>query len=155
VTLSNETTTSGYVHISDLSLFDKENLEIMYSRQGGISLPQSSRGNEAPTTSRRGVRVFGIMFGLCALALMNTDLVSSRHRALAEVRKLCDTLFDYPDWDQYWEDIFGASDALDIYDGAGDRSLLPNEPNNIGYFLTLTSCPDDGYAATDPNDPGM
>ena len=126
----------------------------MYSRQGGIRLPQSSRGNEVPT-SRRGVRVFGLMFGLCALALMNTDLVSSKHRALSGVRKLCDTVFAYPDWDNYWEDIFeGPDNPDDIYDGSGDRSLLPHEPNNIGYFLTLTSCPEDGYTAADPNDPG-
>ena len=123
----------------------------MYSHQGGISLPQSSRGNEAPT-SRRGVRVFGLMFGLCALALVNTDLVSSRHRALSEVRKLCTTVFNYPEWTQYWEDIFGG--ASNTYDGAGDRSLLPSEPNNIGYFLTLTSCPDDGYPGADASDPG-
>ena len=116
----------------------------MYSHQGGISLPQSSRGNEAPT-SRRGVRVFGLMFGLCALALVNTDLVSSS-------RKLCTTVFNYPEWTQYWEDIFGG--ALNTYDGAGDRSLLPSEPNNIGYFLTLTSCPDDGYPGADASDPG-
>ena len=122
----------------------------MYSRQGGISPPQTSRGNEAPT-SRRGIRVFGLIFGLCALALMNTNFMSSRHRALAEARKLCRTVFDYPEWSQYWEDIFGASIT---YDGSGDRSLLPNEPNNIGYFLTLTSCPDDGYPGADTNDPG-
>ena len=122
----------------------------MYSHQGGTSLPQSSRGNEAPT-SRRGVRVVGLIFGLCALALVNTDLVSSRHRALSEVRKLCETIFNYPEWTQYWEDIFSESQA---YDGAGDRSLLPTEPDNIGYFLTLTSCPDDGYPGADTNDPG-
>ena len=122
----------------------------MYSRQGVMRLPQSSRGHEAPT-SRRGVRMFGLMFGLCALALMNTDFVSSRHRALSEVRKLCNTVFNYPDWDQYWEDLFGAPKT---YDGAGDRSLLPSEPNNIGYFLTLTSCPNDGYPGADPHDLG-
>ena len=123
---------------------------MLFSRQGGLSLPQSNRGNEAPT-SRRGIRVFGLMFGLCALALVNTDLVSSRHRALSEVRKLCETIFNYPEWTQYWEDIFSESQA---YDGAGDRSLLPTEPDNIGYFLTLTSCPDDGYPGADTNDPG-
>ena len=125
----------------------------MYSRQGGIRLPQSSSGHEAPTSRRRrrGVRVFSLMLGLCALALTNTNFVTSRHRALSEVRKLCRTVFDYPDWDQYWEDLFGAPKT---YDGAGDRSLLPSEPNNIGYFLTLTSCPDDGYPGADTNDPG-
>ena len=57
----------------------------MYSRQGGLSLPQSSHGNEAPT-SRRGVRVFGIMFVFCALlALVSTHLVSSRRLAHSEL----------------------------------------------------------------------
>ena len=120
----------------------------MYSREGIISPHQKSRGHEAPT-SRRGVRVFGLIFGVCALAVMN--FLPSRNRALSTARMLCKTYFDYGDYDKDWEDLFGATN---IYAGDGDRSLLPTDPNNIGYFLTLTSCPDDRYPGADPNDPG-
>ena len=114
-------------------------------------LPQRSRGHEAPT-SRRSVRVFGIIVGVCVLALMNTDILpSSGHRALSAARMLCKTYLDYGNYDRYWEDLFGATN---IYAGEGDRSLLPTDPNNIGYFLTLTSCPEDRYPGADPNDPG-
>ena len=123
----------------------------MYSRQGSMMLPQRSRGHEAPT-SRRSVRVFGIIVGVCVLALMNTDILpSSGHRALSAARRLCKTYFDYGDYDKDWEDLFG---AINDYTGDGDGSSLPTEPDNIGYFLTLTSCPDDRYPGADPNDPG-
>ena len=125
----------------------------MYSRQGSIRLPQRSRGHDAPT-SRRGVRVFGLIFGVCALALMNTDFLPSGHRALSAARRLCKSYLDYLDYGEYvkyWEELFGATN---IYAGDGDGSMLPNDPDNIGYFLTLTSCPGDGYPGADPNDPG-
>ena len=99
--------------------------------------------------SRRGVRVFDLMFGVCALALMN--FLPSRDRALSAARRLCKTYFDYGDYNKEQEDLFGATNT---YAGDGDISLLPSDPDNIGYFLTLTSCPDDGYPGADPNDPG-
>ena len=120
----------------------------MYSRQGSIRLPQRSRGYEA-LTSRRGVRVFGLIFVVCALAVVN--FLPSGHRALSSARRLCKTYFDYGDYEKDWEDLFGATN---IYNGDGDRSLLPNDPDNVGYFLTLTSCPDERYPGADPNDPG-
>ena len=120
----------------------------MYSRQGSIRLPQRSRDHDAPA-SRRGVGVFGLIFVVCALAVMN--FLPSGHRALSSARRLCKTYFDYGDYEKDWEDLFGATN---VYNGDGDRSLLPNDPDNIGYFLTLTSCPDERYPGADPNDPG-
>ncbi len=98
----------------------------------------------------------GLVFGLCAIALLNTDIMSTSRRALSEsTRKLCKTAFNYPDWKQYWEDLF-APKAANKYDGASlVRSLIPMQHNNIGYFLTLSSCPADGYPGADPHDPGM
>lgn len=104
---------------------------------------------KAPSSSLRSTKVMALLFGLCTLALVNTDILSSSHRALAETRKLCRTVFDYPDWKQYWEDLFAPKAK---YLGE-PRALQPKQPNNIGYFLTLTSCPKDGYAGGDPYDP--
>jgi hypothetical protein len=84
--------------------------------------------------------------------MYNTNVFSSTHRALSEsARLLCNTMFNYPDWKQYWEDLFYPKT---VYTGLGDRSLLPRGPKNIGYFLTIPSCPADGYPAGDPHDPG-
>jgi hypothetical protein len=107
----------------------------------------------APPTPGRPQKVMGLVLGLCALAVLNTDLLSASSRALTETtRKLCKTYFYYPDWKQYWEDLFAPKAS---YANAGVRSLIPLQTNNIGYFLTLTSCPADGYLAGDPHDPGM
>jgi hypothetical protein len=122
----------------------------MHYRQGSIRLPQRSRDHEAPT-SRHGVRVFGLIVGVCALAVINTDFLPSGHRALSAARRLCTTYFDYGNYARYWEDLFGATN---IYNGEGDGSSLPNNPDNIRYFLTLTSCPGGRYPGADPNDPG-
>ena len=105
----------------------------------GIS---ETRDLAGPGFRRGSVRVWGTIFGLCALAFLNTDFVV--------VRKLCNTAFDYPDFGSHWEEIFR---RVNFYVGAGERSLIPMEPNTIGYFLTLTSCPDDGYPGADSNDP--
>ena len=100
----------------------------------------------------RVLKVMGLVLGLCALALLNTDLISSGRRALSETRKLCKTIFNYPDWKQYWEDLFLPKAPYPIIT---TRALIPMQSKNIGYFLTLSSCPKDGYPAGDPHDPGM
>jgi hypothetical protein len=95
---------------------------------------------------RRMLSVLWVVLGLCTLtAIVDFDILSK------QVRKLCKTIFNYPDWDQYWEDLFAAKV---IYDGNKDRQLVPSNSKNIGYFLTLASCPADSYTAGDPNDPG-
>ena len=97
--------------------------------------------------SRRFLKLSVTVFGLCSLAVLNTDFTSSGRRALTasteSVRILCKTVFNYPDWSAHWEEIFPADK---VYDGSGDqRKTLSKDPNNIGYFLTLMSCPGDGY----------
>ena len=107
----------------------------------------------APATPVRSFKVKALFFGLCALAILNTNLISASSRALSEIpRHLCKTVFNYPDWKQYWEDLFAPKAQ---YASTGVRSLIPMQNNNIGYFLTLASCPADGYPAADPHDPGM
>lgn len=134
----------------------------MNTYHGGIQYsdsPHPSIKKNGGPNNRRAVNIFALMFGLGALALLNTDIMTSGHRALAEtadgVRKLCNTLFDYPDWEAYWEDLFSAPA---LYDGSGDqRASLPAfEEHNIGYFLTMMSCPGDdhGYTAEAKFDPG-
>jgi hypothetical protein len=103
-----------------------------------------------PSSSLRKMKLPIVLCILSGFALMNTDLVSTGRRALEETRKLCRTVFDYPDWKQYWEDLFAATT---IYVGL-PRVLIPFQPTNIGYFLTLTNCPSDSYSAGDANDPG-
>jgi hypothetical protein len=102
------------------------------------------------TRHRRIVSALWIMLGLFALTVITTtdiDNILSK-----QFRKLCKTIFNYPDWDQYWEDLFAAKM---IYDGNRDRLLVPKNSKNIGYFLSLASCPaDDSYPAGDPHDPG-
>ena len=90
-----------------------------------------TRSHASPSkqpSSRRGLRVFGVMFGLCALALINTNFVSSRHIALSEIRKLCKTVFDYPDWNQYWEDLFGAPKTYDTTELVTDPCFQASQP---------------------------
>ncbi|KAI2497601.1 hypothetical protein MHU86_16907 [Fragilaria crotonensis] len=106
----------------------------------------------APATPVRTFKVKALFFGLCALAILNTNLMSASRRALSETtRRLCKTVFNYPDWKQYWEDLFAPKSQ---YASTGVRSLIPLQKNNIGYFLTLASCPADGYPAADSYDPG-
>lgn len=109
-------------------------------------------GGMASTNPGRVLKVMGLVLGLCALALINTDLMNTSRRALSETRKLCKTLFNYPDWKQYWEDLFAPTAAYPV---VLTRALIPKDSKNIGYFLTLPSCPKDAYAAGDPHDPGM
>ena len=102
--------------------------------------------------SNRKTKAIWVLVGLAGLVLCNTNVLSSMHRSLSEsARLLCNTMFNYPDWKQYWEDLFFPKT---VYTGIGDRSLLPRGPKNIGYFLIMPSCPADGYPAGDPHDPG-
>ena len=113
-------------------------------------------------------RWMGLTVGLCVVVLIDTDLMQASRRSLVEVTKICKDLFYGPNWIQYdgkggvflptkqkylgyWEDLFG---AMINYDGSGSLFKQPYDPNNIGYVLTLRSCPADNYAAFDPHDPG-
>jgi hypothetical protein len=88
-------------------------------------------------------------FSIVLFGLYNTD-ISSR-RLANDVPAFYKTYFSFSDWEQYWEDLFGAKQ---YYDGMGNLSALPREANNIGYVLTLTHCPKDEYSSPDLNDPG-
>ena len=116
----------------------------MGTRQGDRGMGSTNPG--------RVLKVFGLVLGLCVLALINTDIMNSSRRALSETRKLCKTVFNYPDWKQYWEDLFAPKVT---YPAVATRALIPLQSKNIGYFLTLSSCPKDAYPAADPYDPGM
>ena len=105
----------------------------------------------ASSNPGRTMKVMGLVLGLCVLAVINTDLMNSSRRALSETRKLCKTVFNYPDWKQYWEDLFAPKGPYPVIT---TRALMP-KTKDIGYFLTLSSCPKDAYPAGDPHDPGM
>ena len=113
-------------------------------------------------------RWMGLTVGLCVVVLIDTDLMQASRRSLAEARKLCKDLLYFPSWIQYdgkggaflptkqkylgyWEDLFG---AMIHYDGSGYLFKQPYDAKNIGYVLTLRSCPADDYSAFDPHDPG-
>jgi hypothetical protein len=110
------------------------------------------RPGEVPKRRRASTIIFAIINFCVITALLNFDLMSNK------VRKLCRTVFKYPDWDQYWEDLFAAKISYDsntdIEEVERGRQLISRSNNNIGYFLSLVSCPADSYPAGDPYDPG-
>ena len=118
-------------------------MNVHFGDDGAIARNQSDKDAKS---RRFPTKTFVLLFGLGALAVLNTNFLQSSH-----VRKLAETIFDHPDWDQYWEDLFAPKV---VYVGIGERSVPQLQPFNIGYFLTLTSCPGDAYSGGDPNDPG-
>jgi hypothetical protein len=123
--------------------------KMMQLNHQGIAVSSSS--NAKPMSSR-ATRV-GVIILLGILALMNVETNTTQHRSLQEsVRILCTTFFFHKNWGEFWESIYNKK--VD-YDGRGPRSTGVNDPNAVGYFLTLTHCPGDEYAIGVNNyDPG-
>jgi hypothetical protein len=107
---------------------------------------------EMPIRRRASSIMITFIYITAITALLNLEVMSNK------IRKLCRKVFKYPDWDQYWEDLFAAKISYDSITNNEQvergRQLISRSNKNIGYFLSLVSCPDDSYPAGDPYDPG-
>jgi len=82
---------------------------------------------------------------LLAISGLFGDRTNIGQRFLSEIRRLCDGYFRFGTWanlpETYWEELY--KDVNNYI--ATDRDYPPYDPTNIGYALTLMSCPEDDY----------
>lgn len=126
---------------------------------GGASV--GSVGSMGPTDCQSKKRAFNkkmvvlAAVALCGLFVVDVDF--SSFRLLQDAK--CDVYFNhmysqYSDW-TYWEGLYG---KVTQYYGDGPYGpTVPRDPNNVGYVLTLFTCPtevpDDSSVEVSP-DPG-
>lgn len=82
-----------------------------------------------------------IIIVLVAITFLSSDFVfNPTLRLFSGARKLCQTYFigDLSGDSPYWEEEYPA-----VSDYPGDPRTLPSGENNIGFVVTLDSCPDD------------
>jgi hypothetical protein len=107
--------------------------------EGTYSIPLASNSNDRKQRSmRKSVKIITV---LVAITFMSSDFVfDPTLRMLSTARKLCQTYFigDLDGDSPYWEEEYPAD-----VDYPGEPRVLPGGENNIGFVVTLDSCPDD------------